>query len=97
MKLYLINIYEAQMAAEEGITAVMNPTDDTQYYKSEVLEEAEVELPEGFSVKNTVGGGEWIFKGIEDASMVTDMQDDKYVTSLVTSEGIVTLHTWNYK
>lgn len=97
VKLYLINMYEAQMASEQGITAVCKNIADTLYYKSEVLEEAEVELPSGFTIERTQGDGEEIFKGDKAAELVTTMQGDKYVTSLVTSDGIVTLHKWKYQ
>jgi hypothetical protein len=43
MKLYKINIYEAYRADEKGIYWVDELTDDTIYYKHEVLEELEVE------------------------------------------------------
>ena len=96
MKLYLINIYEAQMASEQGITAVCHKLTNTMYYKSEILEEAEVELPEDFTIEKTQGGGEEIFKGNDGADMVTEQRNGCYVTSLVTSDGIVTLHKWKY-
>lgn len=96
MKLYLINIYEAYIAQEQGITAVRNLPTDTIDYKHELLEEADVELPTGYTLEQTQGDGEEIFFGNEGAEMVTEQQDGKYITSLVTSEGITTLHTWNY-
>ena len=95
MKLYLINNYETQMASEQGIVAVRHKPTDTMYYKSEILEEAEVELPNGFTIKETQCGEE-IFKGNEGADMVTEWINGCYVTSLVTSDGIVTLHKWKY-
>lgn len=94
--LYLVNMYEAYMAAETGINAVRNLPTDTIHYKHEVLEEAEVELPAGFTIEKTQGEGEEIFKGNEAADMITEYTDGKYVTSLVTSDGIVTLKVWNY-
>ena len=96
MKLYLINIYEAYIAQEQGITAMRNLPTDTIDYKHELLEEADVELPTGYTLEQTQGDGEEIFFGNEGAEMVTEQQDGKYITSLVTSEGITTLHTWNY-
>ena len=96
MKLYLINIYEAQMASEQGITAVCHEPTDDMYYESEVLEEADVDLPEGFTIEKTFGSGEEIFKGNEGADMVTEWRNGHYVTSLVTSDGIVTLHKWKW-
>ena len=96
MKLYLINIYEAQMASEQGITAVCHEPTDDMYYKSEVLEEADVDLPEGFTIEKTQSNGEEIFKGNEGADMVTERRNGHYVTRLVTSDGIVTVHKWKY-
>lgn len=95
MKLYLVNHYETLMASEKGIVAVREILDDTAYYKSEVLEEADIELPKGFTIKETQYG-DAIFKGDEGADLVTEVENGKYVTSLVTSDGIVTLHKWKY-
>ena len=95
MKLYLINNYEARMASEQGITAMRHKPTDTMYYKSEVLEEVDIELPNGFTIKETQCGEE-IFKGDEGADMVTEKVNGKYVTSLVTSDGVVGLHEWEY-
>ena len=94
--LYLINQYEAYIAAEQGIIAVRNMPIDTIDYKHELLEQAEVELPNGFSIEKTQGEGEEIFKGNEGAELVTEFTGGKYVTSLVTSDGIQTLKVWNY-
>lgn len=94
MKLYLINQYKAYMAQEEGITAVRNLPNETPYYKHEVLGEADIELPEGFTLEGTQCGGEEIFHGTESAVMVTEMKGGKYITNLVTSSGIVELYTW---
>lgn len=96
MKLYLINTYEAQMASETGINAVCDLPTDTQYYKHEVVEEVDVELPDGFSIEKTIGGGKEIFQGKEDASLVTEYRSGKWVTSLVTSGGEVKIHEWKY-
>lgn len=93
MKLYLVNHYETYMASEKGITATRHKPTDTMYYKSEVLKEAEVELPNGFTIKE-IQCGEEIFKGDEGADMVTEKVNGKYVTSLVTSEGVVELYEW---
>lgn len=45
---YLYNTYEAYCASEKGINANTIPPIDTLYYKHELLEKAEVELPEGY-------------------------------------------------
>ena len=95
MKLYLVHYYEAQIASEQGIFAVRDIPTDTIYYKSEVLEEVDVELPNGFTSEETQCGEE-IFKGDEGADMVTEKVNGKYVTSLATSDGVVELHEWEY-
>lgn len=97
MKLYLINTYEAYIAQEQGIRAFREIPNDTIDYKHEVLEEADVELPNGFSIEKTQGDGEEIFFGKEAAEMITERIDGKYVTSLVTSDGIVEFHIWLYE
>ena len=96
MKLYLINQYEAYQSAEQGVTAVRELPNETVYYKHEVLAEADVDLPEGFEVAKTTHGDTAIFFGNDYAVMVTEWRNGHYVTSLVTSDGIVTLHKWNY-
>ena len=96
MKLYLIDIYEAYMASEQGVAAMRNVPDDDAYYKYDILEEADVELPSGYTLEKTQGDGEEIFKGNEAAEMITELVNGKYITSLVTSAGIVKLHKWDY-
>lgn len=95
--LYLINMHEAYMAAEQGVVAVRNLPTDTINYKHEVFEESDVELPTGFTIEKTQGDGEEIFNGDEGADMITELINGKYVTSLVTSNGIVTIKVWNHK
>ncbi len=95
MKLYLINQYEAYQAAEQGVTAVRELPNETVYYKHEVLAESDVDLPEGFEVTKTVGGGTEIFFGNEGADMITERKGDHYVTSLVTSQGITVIKKWD--
>lgn len=95
MKLYLVNHYETYMASEKGIVAVREVSDDTPYYKSEILKEAEVELPNGFTIKETQCG-DAIFKGNSHAALVTEVENGKYVTSLVTLDGVVKLYEWEY-
>jgi len=96
MKLYLINLHEAYMAAEQGINAVRNLPDDSAYYRHEVLEETDIELPIGFTLEKTQGGGEEIFHGSEAADMVTEYKFGRYITSLITSDGLYVIHTWDY-
>ena len=95
VKLYLINIYEAYMASEQGMTAVRELPNETPYYKYELIEEADVELPRGFTLETTQDSHKEIFRGNEAADMITEYIDGKHVTRLVTSDGIVRLYTWN--
>ena len=95
MKLYLINQYEAYQAAEQGVTAVRELPNETAYYKHEVLAESDVDLPEGFEVAKTNGGGTEIFFGNEGADMITERKGEHYVTSLVTSQGITAIKKWD--
>lgn len=96
MKLYLINQYEAQMASECGINVVRNEPKDTRYYKAEILQEADVELPEGYTIKDMGDGRTEIFFGSEGVDMVTEQSEaGVYVTSLISSDGIVDIKTWN--
>ena len=97
IKLYLINQYEAYQAAELGVTAVHELPNETEYYKHEVLEESDVELPKGFKVVNTNGEGTEIFYRNETADMFTVREGDHYVTSLVTRKGITDIKEWDYK
>ena len=94
MKIYLINLYEAYQAAEQGVTAVRELPNETVYYKYEVLAEADVDLPEGFEVAKANGGGTEIFFGNEGADMITERKGNRYITSLVTSQGITTIKEW---
>ena len=96
MKLYLINLYESYRADEQGIRAFRELPKETSYTKYEVLEEIDIELPMGFTIEGTKGHGMEIFKGGECAEMITENIKGKYVTELVTSNGIVKLHTWEY-
>lgn len=96
MKLYLINQYDAYTASEHGIRAVRNLPVETAYYKHEVLEEADINLPDGFTLESTQGQGSEIFKGNEAADMITEFVAGIYVTELVTSDGIVPLKIWEY-
>lgn len=87
--LYLIDTYEAYMASEQGITASVKEPKDTLYYKHEILDEQDVELPEGY----TFDGEFWL--GGEVAELVTQQEDNgNYVSYLVTSQGIKVLHNW---
>lgn len=102
VKLYLINIYEAISAHEKGVTAMRHLPVENAYFKYELLEEAEVELPVGFTLRKTRDfQDEEIFYESECfeseySEMVTDYNGEKFVTELVTSDGVVELHTWEY-
>lgn len=49
IKLYKVNFYQAYRADEEGVRWLTSvPTDDV-YYKSEIIEETEKELPSGIT------------------------------------------------
>lgn len=88
--LYLIDTYEAYMASEQGITASVKEPKDTIDYKHEVLDEQEVELPDGY----TFDGEDFVI-GNEIAELSTYRKDDgNYVTCLISSQGMVTLHYW---
>lgn len=96
LKLYLIIQYEAQMACECGINVVKNMPKDTRYYKAEILQEADVQLPVGYTIVDLGDNRSEIFCGKESAEIVTEQREaGVYVTSLVSSEGIVDIKTWN--
>jgi len=94
MKLYLINTYEVQMASEQGITASTHEPKNTMYYMSEILEEAEVELPDGFTYEQSKCGSYEIYRGNEAADILTVLRYGRYITYLVTSDGRTKLHEW---
>ena len=98
MKLYLYNCTTAQMAAECGINASRTCPTDTLYYKYDILEEADVTLPEGFSLEKTQGDGEEIFFGNQPVSLSTaQLTDGSYATYLITTDGMILLHAWSYR
>lgn len=47
IKLYKVNVYQAYRADEEGVRWFPHKPSDTEYYKHEILDEIEKELPEG--------------------------------------------------
>lgn len=96
VKLYLIDVYEAYSAYDKDITAVCNLPQKTIDFKYELLEDAEVELPEGFIVEETKGGRTEILYGEEYTNMYTDYNGEKFYTAVVTIDGEYKLHTWNY-
>lgn len=96
MKLYLINTYEAQMASEKGIYASTSKPKNTMYYKSEILADTDIELPDGFTYEKTKCGSYEIFKGNEAADLVTASYHGRYATYLITSDGVIKWHAWDY-
>ena len=89
--LYLIDTYEAYMASEQGITASVKEPKDTIYYKHEILDEQEVELPDGY----TFDGKDFCI-GNRIVELTTYRQDNgDYVTCLISSQGIKVLHNWS--
>lgn len=96
MKLYLINNYEAQMTSEKGIYASTRKPKNTIYYKSEILADADIELPDGFTYEKTKDGSYEIFKGDEWAEMITASYQGRYVTYLITSDGVIKWYAWDY-
>ena len=49
IKLYKVNVYQAYRADEEGIRWFTHKPSDNEYYKHEILDEIEKELPEGIT------------------------------------------------
>lgn len=96
MTIYLINFFEAYRADENTITADYQLPNETSYYKYEILDIADVALPQGYVLCDTAGNGKEIYKGNKAAEMVTEHDGTGYITTLVTSDGIVELHKWNY-
>ena len=87
--LYLINTYESYMASDQGIRALTREPMNDIYDKEELLDEAEVELPTGYTFNRE------FWAGNHHAELVTE-RDDKgnYVTYLVSCQGMVELHNW---
>lgn len=53
MKLYKVNVYSAYRADETGIRWFTFKPTDTEFYKHEILEEIEKELPLGITYNST--------------------------------------------
>ena len=49
IKLYKVNVYQAYRADEEGVRWFTYKPSDTEYYKHEILDEVEKELPKGIT------------------------------------------------
>lgn len=49
IKLYKVNVYQAYRADEEGIRWFTYEPNDTEYYKYEIVEVVEKDLPEGIT------------------------------------------------
>lgn len=54
MKLYKVNIYQAYRDDETGIRWFTYKPVDNEFYKHEILEETEKELPVGISCDSTL-------------------------------------------
>jgi hypothetical protein len=93
MKLYLINFNETYRADEQGVRAMMNVPSDTEYYKHEIISEADVELPEGYRLEEFEWGNAVMY-GVENAEIVTYQVDGGYKTVLVTSRREELLMYW---
>ena len=83
VKLYKVKIYHAYRADEQCIRWFTYKPADTNYYKHEVLEEVEAELPDGITYEN-----EWktFSDRGHDCQMVTCNDGS---LSLVSSERII--------
>lgn len=87
VRLYLNNVYQAYMATECGKIWTIEPISNDIYYKSEIIDEAEFLLPDGFKVKDFLGG-KYIDDGVREWELVTE--NDLSVV-LVSAEGIIEL------
>ena len=77
------------MASKKGIRASILELEDSFYYKHEILDEEDIMLHDGCSFDIEF----WI--GNEVAELVTQQEDNgNYVSYLVNSQGMVTLHNW---
>ncbi len=50
MKLYLVQCYQAYSARECKVTATFYEPNDTLYYKHDLIQEAEIELPDCYKI-----------------------------------------------
>lgn len=53
IKLYKVNVYQAYRADEQGVRWFTYKPSDTTDYKSEIVDEIEVELPKGITYDET--------------------------------------------
>lgn len=84
------------MTSEKGIYASTRKPKNTIYYKSEILADADIELPDGFTYEKTKDGSYEIFKGHERAEMITASYHCRYATYLITTDGVIKWHEWDY-
>ena len=85
IKLFKVNVYQAYRAEEEGVRWFSYKPTDTLYYKHEILDEEEKELPEGI----TYDEGSRIFSDNgNECQMITHNNGS---VSLVSSERIILL------
>ena len=52
IKLYKVNVRQSYRLDEKGIRWFTSPPIDTMYYKHEIVEEIDAELPEGITYDN---------------------------------------------
>lgn len=94
VKLYLVNQYSAYQIGEQGIYASLDAPKDTLDYKSEILEETEVELPEGITCEPDRTGCLQFWKNDEHVPLYTEYKNGHHVTSFVACGGKVKLVKW---
>ena len=83
IKLYKVNVYQAYRADEEGIRWFTYEPSDTEYYKHEILEVVEKDLPEGITYDDN--SMEFCDNG-HDCQMVNERNGS---VTLVSSERII--------
>ena len=83
IKLYKVRIYQAYRADEEGVRWFTYKPNDTSDYKHEIVDEVEVELPDGISYNEALMSFD--DKG-HDCQLVTEKDGS---ASLVSSERII--------
>lgn len=95
IKLYLCENTKAYMADECGVATLTQEPVNTVYYDSYVIDEDDIELPEGVTYEECVGGNYEFFVGGEPAALDTYQRCGKYITRLITSGGYTTLKKWD--
>ena len=78
------------------MTAIKELPREGVYCKYELLEEAEIALPEGYELCQCAGGNVEFFHASNSCDMVTEKVGCAYVTSLVDAECATPIHTWGW-